>query len=187
MLSLGTSELNIRENLDTLAGSTGSAVQYDLGTIIGSFIGVALIVGALAALLYMVLAGIGWITAGGDTAKIGKARDRFIQSIVGLAVLAATWAVFLVVQYFFGINIGLVGRTGSGGSGGNGAGSGQVCQVGARGSDGGSGGYCNNGGQAMMQCFGPGQGASQFSYNHWEPCYCNPAGTERSQYNFDSC
>lgn len=105
---LAQNTINIRENLDTLSGNGGPTVQYNLSTIISSFISVALLFGAIATLGYMVLAGLNWITAGGDTAKVQKARDKFIQSIVGLALLASTWAVFLVIQYFFGINIGVV-------------------------------------------------------------------------------
>lgn len=184
----GTAVVDIRTSLNAIAATSGSPVQYDLGIIIGSFINMAILVGALLALIFMVIASIQWITAGGDTGKIQKARDKFVQSIIGLAVVASTYAIFLVVQYFFGINVAAVpsgaGAGGSGGGGGTGVS--QVCQVGQRGSDGGAGGYCSGGGAATMQCFGPGQGVSQLPYNHWEPCSCQ-TGTENSRFDFSSC
>lgn len=99
------STVDIKSNLNSLPGGSPN-IQYDLGTIIASFLSLAILVGALLSLFFMVIAGINWVTAGGDTSKIGKARDKFIQSIIGLAVLASMWAVFLIVQYFFGINVG---------------------------------------------------------------------------------
>ena len=159
-----TSVVDIRSQLDALAATSGSPVQYDLGVIIGSFINMAILVGAILALVFMVIASIQWITAGGDTGKVQKARDKFVQSIIGLAVVASTYAIFLVVQYFFGIHVAALPGSGSGvGGPGTGGGSGvvaQVCQVGQTGSDGGAGGYCTNGGAANMKCFGPGQGPS---------------------------
>ncbi len=173
--------IDIRQNLNNFTESGGSVIQYDLGTIIGSFINVAILVGALAMLLFMVLGAIGWITAGGDTGKIEKARTRFIQSIVGFAVVACTWAVFLIVQYFFGINIsggiGGAGRSPSSGS------STAVCTVGQVATAGRVGNYCN-GGSAQVKCVGAGQGASShINEAHWEPCGCN-SGTPRAGVTF---
>ena len=36
---------------------------------------------------------------------IQEARDRITAALVGLAVVAAAWAVMLIIQYFFGISI----------------------------------------------------------------------------------
>lgn len=180
-MNLGTSTVDIQENLDTLSGAGGPAIQTDLGVIIASFINAALIIGALATLMYLVVGGLRWITAGGDKGKIEKARETILQGIIGLAVLASTWAVFLIVQYFFGINIG-------GLSGGNGGGSGnQICQVDQTSYF--SGNYCTQG-RTLMKCFGPYQGAtSEAGYNHWEPCSCEQGSQyERTPpYNFGSC
>jgi hypothetical protein len=188
-----TAVVDIRTSLDSIASASGSPIQYDLGVIIGSFINTAILVGAILALVFMVIASIQWITAGGDTGKIQKARDKFVQSIIGFAVVASTYAIFLVVQYFFGINVAAVlrGGAGTGGSSAGGGGASQVCKVGQTGSDGGAGNYCTNGGAALMKCFGPGQGPSGStsfgsSFNHWEPCSCQ-TGTLRPGISVASC
>lgn len=188
---LAQNTIDIRGNLDSLAGNGGPVVQYDLGRIIGSFIGVALIVGAIATLGYMILAGLNWIMAGGDTGKITKARDKFIQSIVGLAVLAATWALFLIIQFFFGINLtsgaGL-NIPSSGGNGGESAGgnaAAQICEKNQTVTTS-SGNYCINGAKANLKCYGPGEGTSKYSYNHWEPCSCEGgAANQRAGLTFN--
>ncbi len=183
---VGTAEVNIAENLELISGVP---IQTDLGVLVGSFIGVAILVGALAAFGYMILGGIQWITAGGDTGKIDKARQKIVQSIVGLAVLASTFAFFMVVQYFFGIDILSAGGGGARSSsvgGGSGGGGGVRCEIGRTYSDGGAGGYCTEG-SAVVKCFGPGQGVSQFPYTHFEPCSCETAGTEKPGVDFSSC
>jgi hypothetical protein len=183
-----SSTVNIRENLNNLVGQGGSAVQYDLGIIIGSFVNVAILVGAIASLIFMIMGAIQWITAGGDTGKIDKARAKFVQSIVGLAVVASTYAIFLVVQYFFGINVAVVPNgSGGAGNGGPGAGGGApVCTVGQTANAGSVGNYCN-GGSTRMKCVAAGSGPSSFIEEaHWEPCQCI-SGTPRSGVTFVSC
>ncbi len=192
MLQITTSEINIGQELQGL-NSTGVPIQTNLGTLIGSFLGVMILVGAIGAFLYMVMGGVQWITAGGDTGKIDKARQKIVQSIVGLGVLASTFAIFLVVQYFFGINIlATGGGTGGGGgtprsgSAGSGSTGGVRCEIGRTYSDGGAGGYCTTG-SAVVKCFGPGGGASGFGYTHYEPCSCETAGAEKPGVDFSSC
>lgn len=187
----GTSQIDIAGNLASIGGAP---VQTNLGTIIASFLGAAILVGAIAAFGYMVLGGLGWITAGGDTGKIDKARQKILQSIIGLAVLASTFAIFLVVQYFFGISILSTGgssnigglSTGGGATGGGGS-SGSLCEIGKKYSDGGSGNYCTTG-SATVQCFGAGKGVSKFPYTHFEPCSCDDGrSAERAGVDFSSC
>lgn len=182
----GTAQVNIGEKLEELGGA-GVPVQTNLGKLIGSFLGVAILVGAIAAFGYMILGGIQWITAGGDTGKIEKARQKIMQSIIGLAVLASMFAIFTVVQYFFGIDI--LSTTGGGGSrssGGSGSSGGVRCEIGKKYNDGGAGGYCTSG-AAVVQCFGPGGGVSGFGYTHYEPCSCEVPGAEKPGVDFSSC
>lgn len=117
-----TTTVDIEAGLAQVGGS--AVVQSDLGTIIASYAGVAILIGAIATFGYLILGAIHWITAGGDTGKIDKARNQIVQSIIGLAVLASSFAIFSVVQYFFGINILNSGASTTGGAargGGNSA------------------------------------------------------------------
>lgn len=184
-----SNSVNIRENLDKLVGQGGSAVQYDLGLIIGSFVNVAILIGAIASLIFMIMGGVQWITAGGDSGKIDKARAKFTQSIVGLAVVASTYAIFLIVQYFFGINVAVIPGGGGGGAGNGGPGTGggaAICRVGEVANDGGAGNYCN-GGSAKVKCVAAGTGPSSFiNEAHWEPCDCI-SGTKRTDIQWVSC
>lgn len=71
---------------------------------------------ALLVLLYLVWAGVEWITAGGDSSKIEKARTKIMQSIIGIIVLSAALAFFMLLQSFLGLEllgIGSSSRTGA--------------------------------------------------------------------------
>lgn len=88
-----------------------------LGNLVSNLWGIAFTIGALAAFLFIVIGAITWITGGGEKAKVEEAKERITQGIVGLGILAVSWAVALLVQQFLGFNI-------FGGSGGNGGGGG---------------------------------------------------------------
>lgn len=55
-----------------------------------------MLVGGLLVLFFFIQAAIEWITAGGDSGKIQKARDRMIQSVIGLFLLVFS---FIIVNF----------------------------------------------------------------------------------------
>lgn len=77
----------------------------NIGTLIRGAVQGALLIAALLVFMYLIMGGIQWITSGGDKTKTQEARDRITAALVGLAVVAAAWAVMLIIQYFFGISI----------------------------------------------------------------------------------
>jgi hypothetical protein len=93
------------QSLAPVAADSGTRGASILGFYIALMIQTALALGALAVLLYMFLGAIGWITAGGDSGKIEKARDRIIQSVIGLAVLFSIVAIAAFVGPIFGLDL----------------------------------------------------------------------------------
>ncbi len=110
-----------QSNIDQ--GIKDTFAYKDLGSLASRLWGVAFTIGAIAAFLYTVLGAVNWITGGGDKGKVEEAKNRITQGMFGLAILAVTWAVALLVQRFLGLNI--LG----GGSGGGGGGIGVGCQM----------------------------------------------------------
>ena len=76
----------------------------NLGSLIGAGVGLAVIVALVLAFLWLILGGIQWITSGGDKAKTEEARNRITAALVGLAIVAAAWAVMRLIGVFFGID-----------------------------------------------------------------------------------
>lgn len=85
---------------DTLAGSETSFAEW-LTRIFGAILAVS----ALLVLIYLVWGAISWITSNGDSSKVQKARDQMTQAIIGLIVLAASTAIFMLVQNALGIEV----------------------------------------------------------------------------------
>ncbi len=81
------------------------AINEDLGTFVSRSFSAVILVAGLATFMYLVYGGVSWITAGGDKGKLDEARSKITQAIVGLGIVASAWAVYLLVDYFFGIGI----------------------------------------------------------------------------------
>lgn len=58
-------------------------------------------VGGLSVLLYLVWGAVEWISAGGDSGKIQKARDKMTQGVVGMIVLVGTFVIAQLISELF--------------------------------------------------------------------------------------
>ncbi|MCD8484395.1 hypothetical protein LRY65_00855 [Candidatus Woesebacteria bacterium] len=77
----------------------------DVGRLLSSAIGAALLISAILVFGYLILGGIQWITSGGDKGKTESARNKITAALVGLAIVASSYAIMQIIAYFFGINI----------------------------------------------------------------------------------
>ncbi|MEO8581541.1 MAG: hypothetical protein ABI425_03065 [Patescibacteria group bacterium] len=88
----------------TAPNSNSAGFQInDLGALIQGLLNGVMFVAAILVFAYMIWGGIQWITSGGDKGKTEEARNKITAAIVGLAILAASYAIFRVVLYFLGI------------------------------------------------------------------------------------
>ena len=78
-----------------------------VANLISAAVGIILFFGFIMALIHLTLGAVRWITASGDKTHLQNAQERITQAIVGLIVLAAIWAVFILVSNFIGIPQGL--------------------------------------------------------------------------------
>lgn len=76
----------------------------DIGTLISGAIGAAFLIAGLIVFGYLIWGGIQWITAGGDKANVEAARSRITNALVGLAIIAAAWALMQIINYLFGVD-----------------------------------------------------------------------------------
>lgn len=81
------------------------AINEDLGSFVSKTFSGIMLFAAMAAFLYMVYGGVTWIMSGGDKGKLEDAKAKITQAVIGLAVVASAWAVFKLIDYFFGIGI----------------------------------------------------------------------------------
>lgn len=106
------------QNAQLTAQAAGVTSGGDLVTIIGRLINILLGFLGVVFLVLMLYAGFIWMTAGGDEKKVEKARAYIRNSIIGLVIIASSWA---IVSFILNALVGATGNLGGGG-GGQGAG-----------------------------------------------------------------
>ena len=82
---------------------TGSLTTMEL--VISDVIGILTVVGGILFLYSFLQGSLSWVTAGGDSGKIQKARDQMIQGVIGLIVIVAAYAIIGLVGTIVGVNI----------------------------------------------------------------------------------
>ncbi len=83
------------------AKTPGQGLAFYIGQLWKTII----IVGSLAFLIYLVWGGIEWLMSASDKAKTESAKSRISNAVVGLGILALSYAIVLFIQSVFKINI----------------------------------------------------------------------------------
>ena len=86
-------DLAMQNNLNVVANSAGVGRQADIITIIGRLINVALGFVGVLLLVMMLFSGYQYMTAGGDPEKVKKAITRIRNTIIGLLIIVASFAI----------------------------------------------------------------------------------------------
>lgn len=77
----------------------------NLGDILNILLTLAFFVAGLFMFFNLVVGGIQWINSGGDPKALDAARGRLTNSVIGLIVVVAAYAVALILEQVFGIKI----------------------------------------------------------------------------------
>lgn len=81
----------------------------DLGRLISTGVSVIIIISGILVFVFLVWGGIEWLTSGGDKTRTQSAQSRITNALVGLAIIAASWALVRIIAYFFGVESGISG------------------------------------------------------------------------------
>lgn len=74
----------------------------DLGAFITNLVTIAFIVGVFVVLIMLIIGAYEWIVSGGDKEAVGKARNRIINALIGIAVLAVAFALAKLAAQILG-------------------------------------------------------------------------------------
>lgn len=78
----------------------------NIGTLLQGLVNAAIVLGALAAFIFLIIGGFQWISSGGDKAKTEEAQKKITNAIIGLIIIAAAYALInLVTTFLFGQSI----------------------------------------------------------------------------------
>lgn len=83
-----------QSDLETIGGAIGTdATSNSLPELIGNIIAVLLSVLGIVFVVLVVYAGFLYLTAAGDTEKVKKAKTLLTQSVLGLVIIVAAYAI----------------------------------------------------------------------------------------------
>ncbi len=68
----------------------------NLGSVLSSLLSFVMALAALIVFVYLIWGGIQWITSGGDKSKTEEARNKITAAVIGLIVLAASYAILQI-------------------------------------------------------------------------------------------
>lgn len=76
-----------------------------IGHLVSNAVSAAFIISGVAFFGFLVWGGVDWLTSGGDKVKVEAAQKRISAALVGLAIVASSYAAYMLVLEFFGINL----------------------------------------------------------------------------------
>jgi ABC-type dipeptide/oligopeptide/nickel transport system permease subunit len=92
-----------------LGGGANCSDTFDGGNALAELMArlfrTVMVIGGIALLLYLAWGGLSWVTAGGDKGKVEEAKERITNAIMGMAVLVASVAIAIFLQYTFGFDL----------------------------------------------------------------------------------
>ena len=94
---------NAYTDVSTITNSDGGSFST-LELIISNVLGLITVLGSIIFIGYFLLGAIAWITSGGDTGKVTKARDQMLHGVIGLLVLVMVYAIVGLIGTVLGMN-----------------------------------------------------------------------------------
>jgi len=76
----------------------------DIGQLISFLLRFVMIIATLLVLFQLIMGAFDWITSGGDKGKTDRARQRIISAIVGIIIIASSFAIATLVIRFLGFS-----------------------------------------------------------------------------------
>jgi hypothetical protein len=73
-----------------------------LGIWITSVASLMIAIIVLLVFFQLIMGGFSWITSGGDKGKTDEARNRLVAAVIGLLIIAASYAILIVLLRFLG-------------------------------------------------------------------------------------
>lgn len=81
------------KSLTQIQEAGGASSNTTLPTLIGGLIGALLGILGLILVIYIIQAGIMYMTAAGDPAKVDKAKKMITQAIIGMIIIVSAYAI----------------------------------------------------------------------------------------------
>lgn len=77
----------------------------NLEFLVSQIIGILTVTAGLFFIVYFVIGAFRWVTAGGDSGAVGKARDQMLQATIGLVLVVLSYSIVGLIGSVVGLNI----------------------------------------------------------------------------------
>jgi hypothetical protein len=91
----------VPKGLPFTAATSGTGTE----SLVSAAVGFLTVVSGLAFILYFIIAGFSWITAGGDPEKLKKAQTNITNALVGIVIVAIAYTVTAIIGSILGFDI----------------------------------------------------------------------------------
>lgn len=98
-----TGNYNLSSGIDAAKGE-GSSDAANIEDIVSKIINYLLYAVGIASVVMLIFGGFKYITSGGDSGKVGEAKNTILYAIIGLVVAILAWAIvsFITKQFSAG-------------------------------------------------------------------------------------
>ncbi len=86
----------------SLTPPAGKGFFADGPSLISRLLSIVMVIGVILVFAYLVLGGIEYITSGGEKGKTEAARNKITSAVIGLIILASSYAILTIVLKFLG-------------------------------------------------------------------------------------
>lgn len=105
--SLAVTATPVFAQLKDVEVDPGEGFATSFGGLINGVLSFVMVFAALLVFMYLIWGGIEWITSGGDKGKTESARNKITAAVIGLIVVAASYAILTLALNFLGFGGGL--------------------------------------------------------------------------------
>ncbi|MBU1104290.1 hypothetical protein KJ664_00110 [Patescibacteria group bacterium] len=92
-------------DLSIQTGTFPTGSQRSFGSFFSFAIRILFALGGILMLVYLIMGGIRYITSGGDKLQAQGARDMITNALIGIIIIAASYAIATLLNSLFGIDI----------------------------------------------------------------------------------
>ena len=86
-------------------GTTQDGVLQNADNFLSYLFGLITVLASVFFVIQFLLAAFSWVTAGGDSAKISKARDQMLQSLIGLVIVVGSYGLIGLAGTLIGLDL----------------------------------------------------------------------------------
>ena len=93
------------EGIGGYVPAIGESGAVQAASLVSNIVGFLTMIGGLMFLIYFILGGLNWITAGGDPGKVDEAKKKTTGAAIGMIIVVVAYAIALIVGQVLGIDI----------------------------------------------------------------------------------